>query len=332
MTTMKDIAKSAGVSQATVSRVISGNTSVDPEIRMKVMEWVRKLDYHPNIIAQSLVGSRSLLIGVIINDISNPFFSEIIKAVESEAAKYGYSIILCNTDGNLEKEKKYINVLKSYKADGILMVPSDMNLKNYKSMQKGEIPVVVITRDVPGFSCISISHYNAGKEVARHLINMGYSKFVFIGTEEDEKFKGFKEQIENSGFNSSKDLAAINDRQQQNSIYNNLQEFISKNSDNQGIGIFALNDIAALVVLHILKDMKIKVPEEAALVGFDNTFISKEVSPTISSVAQPVEEIGKQSVGILMDMISSKEDIKERHVILEPRLVVRESSVKSHNY
>jgi LacI family transcriptional regulator len=332
LTTMKDIAKYAGVSQATVSRVISGNTFVDPEIRLRVMEWVRKLDYHPNVIAQSLVGSRSMLIGVIINNITNPFFSEIIRAVESEAAKYGYSIILCNTDGNLDKEKKYINILKSYKADGILMVPSDVDLKNYKSMQKDEIPVVVITRDVPGFSCISISHYNAGMEVAKHLISMGYSKFIFLGTEEDEKFRGFKAQIENSGFNSSKDVGIIFDQQQQSSIYDSLKEFISKNSDSQGIGIFALNDIVALVVLHILKDMKIRVPEEAALVGFDNTFISKEVSPTISSVAQPVEEIGKQSVEILMDMISSKEDIKERHIILEPRLVVRESSVKSHNY
>lgn len=328
---MKDIAKSAGVSQATVSRVISGNTFVAPEIRMKVMEWVRKLDYHPNIIAQSLVGSRSFLIGVIIRDISNPFFSEIIKAVESEATKYSYSIILCNTEGNLEKEKKYINVLKSYKADGILMVPSDMNLKNYKSMQKGDIPVVVITLDVPGFSCISISHYNAGKDVARHLINIGCSKFVFVGTEEDEKFKGFKAQLGNSGFKTSKDIVSIYD-QQQSSIYNSLKGFISKNSDSQGIGIFAVNDMAALVVLHILKDMNIKVPEEAALVGFDNTSISKEISPTISSMSQPVEEIGKQSVEILMDMISNKEDIEEKHVILEPRLVIRESSLKSSNY
>lgn len=185
---MKEIAKKAGVSQATVSRVMSGNPSVNPEIRMAVMEWVRKLDYQPNVIAQSLASNRSLLIGVIITDISNPFFSDVIKAVESEALKYGYSIILCNTDWNLDKEKKYINILRSYNADGILIVPTNPEDKYFKTLKNMETPVVVITQDVKGFSCISISHYNSGKEVAKHLIKMGYSKFVFMGDEKDEKY------------------------------------------------------------------------------------------------------------------------------------------------
>lgn len=191
LVTMKDIAQKVGVSQATVSRVISGNSSVNPEIKRAVMEWVRKLDYKPNLMAQSLVGNKSLLIGVIITDISNPFFSDIIKSVESEAAKYGYSIILCNTDDNLEKEKKYISILKSYNVDGILIVPSNSGINVSKNLRNINIPTVVITQDIKGFSCISISHYKGGREVAKHLINMGYSKFIFVG-EEDEKYRGFK--------------------------------------------------------------------------------------------------------------------------------------------
>ena len=329
---MKDIAKNAGVSQSTVSRVLSGSDSVKPEVKMKVMEWVRKLDYHPNLIAQSLVGNKSLLIGVIITNISNPFFSEIIKSIESEAVKYGYSIILCNTDGNLEKEKKYINILKSYNVDGILIVPSYYKDKHFNSLKDSDVPIVVITQDVPGFSCISISHYISGKEVAKHLINMGYSKFLFIGSDDDDKLKGFKEQIESSGFDGNKDLIIINNNEQRNSINIRLKEIVVNNSQNQGIGIFANNDLEALVVLHILKEMKVKIPENVALVGFDNTFICKDVSPTLSSVAQPIEEIGKQSVEVLMDKICKKENLQEKHVILEPRIVIRESSVKSNNY
>lgn len=331
MITMKDIAKKAGVSQATVSRVISGNPSVNPETKMKVMEWVRKLDYQPNIIAQSLVGNKSLLIGVIIPNISNPFFADVIKAIENEATKYGYSIILFNSDYNVEKEKKYMNILKSYNVDGVLVVPSGNNDKYFKSLNNTGLHLVAITRDVPGVSCVSISHYVGGQEVAKHLINMGYSKFVFIGVEVDEKFKGFKDQIESSGFNIEKDVIVVNDDTYR-SDSEILKNFIYCNIEHNSIGIFALNDIEALIVMHILKEMRVEMPEKVALVGFDNTFISKEVSPTLSSVAQPIEEIGRQAIEILIDKICEKENIEERHVILEPRIVVRESTVKSIKY
>lgn len=328
---MKDVAKMAGVSQTTVSRVISGNTSVSPEIKARVMEWIHKLDYQPNIIAQSLVGNRTLLIGVIITDISNPFFSDIIKAVENEVGNYGYSIILCNTDGDLEKEKKYINILKSYKVDGILMVPSDARDKSFKSLKNSNTPIVIITQDVKGFSCVSISHYLGGKKVANHLIDMGYSNFAFVGFAKDEKENGFKDEIEKSGFDLNSQYTLI-DKNKKSSVVIDLREFVLKNRNREGIGIFTHNDIEALMVLHVLKELKVKVPEEVALVGFDNTYITKEVSPSISSVAQSVEEIGRKAVEILMNKINSDEKVEEKHVILEPRLVVRESSVKSIQY
>ncbi|WP_242954418.1 LacI family DNA-binding transcriptional regulator [Clostridium oryzae] len=328
---MKDIAKMAGVSQATVSRVINGNASVNPETKAKVMECVRKLDYQPNIIAQSLVGNKTLLIGVIITDISNPFFSDIIKAIESETANYGYSIILFNTDGDLEKEKKYMNILKNYNVDGIFIVPSDSKDKYFISLQNSKLPIVVITQDVKGFSCVSISHYLGGKKVASHLIEMGYSKFVFIGYECDEKERGFKEEIVKSGFDLDKNYIFIN-KGENKQIADGLKKFVLSNLNDEGIGIFTHNDIEALMVLHILKGMNVKIPEKVALVGFDNTYISKEVSPSITSVAQLVEEIGRRAVEMLMDIINNSEKQKERHIILEPRLVIRESSLKAIEY
>ena len=328
---MKEIAKKAGVSQTTVSRVISGNTSVSPEIKANVMEWVRKLDYQPNIIAQGLVGNKTLLIGVIITDISNPFFSDIIKSIENETANYGYSIILCNTDGDLEKEKKYINILRSYKVDGILIVPSNAKDKQFMGLKNSTVPIVVITQDVKDFSCVSMSHYLGGKKVAKHLVDMGYTMFAFVGYDHDEKERGFKEEIENSGFNLDNKYTFIN-KESSHSIINDLRNFIMDNLANEDIGIFTHNDIEALMVLHLLKELKVNLPEKVALVGFDNTYISKDVSPSITSVAQLVEEIGRKAVEILMDKINSKEEISERHIILEPRLIVRESSVKSIEY
>ena len=328
---MKEVAKMAGVSQTTVSRVISGNTSVSTEIKARVMECIHKLDYQPNIIAQILVGNKTLLIGVIITDISNPFFSDIIKAIEKETANCGYSLILCNTDGSLEKEKKYINILKSYKVDGILIVPSDARDKSFKSLRNSKVPIVVITQDVEDFSCVSMSHYIGGKKVARHLIDRGYSKFVFVGYENDEKEKGFKGEIESSGFNIDTQYTFI-DKNKNNSVTADLKEVILSNLNRQSLGVFTHNDVEALLVLNVLKELKVDVPEKVALIGFDNTYIAKEVSPSISSVSQLVEEIGSKAVEMLMDKINSNEKIQEKHVILEPRLVIRESSVKLVEY
>jgi LacI family transcriptional regulator len=331
MITMKEIAKMVGVSQASVSRVINGNPSVDPDVRLKVMKLVKKYDYKPNVSAQNLVGNKTKLIGVIIPHISNPFFSEIIMAIEGEASLYGYRIILCNSHGSLNEEKNYVRILKSYNVDGILITPCNYRDKYFQGLKDSETPIIVITQDVPGFSCISTSHYKAGRIVAKHLNNMGYSKYVYIGGEEDDKDMGFKDELKNSGVDIEKDYMFI-DYQPHNTVDAKLRKYIIENSIYGGIGIFTNNDIEALLVLHILKEMEQKIPESVALVGFDNTFISKEVSPSMSSVAQPIEEIGSLAVKSLLEKINTDENISEKHIILEPRLVARESSIKRISY
>jgi len=329
MLTMKDIAKMVGVSQSTVSRVFSGNPSVNPEVKQKVIELAKEYDYKPNVIAQNLVGSKSMLIGVIIPCISNPFFSDVVMSIEREASKYGYSVILCNSEEILSKEKNYVGILNSYNVDGILMVPSDGQGKYFQGLKNSKIPIVAITQDVQNFSSVSTSHVNAGREVARHLYSMGYSKFAFIGKAGDDKESGFIEELVKNGVNTLTDYICIDYKK-----YNlsHLSQYINDSSENEGIGLFAINDLTALTVLDLLKEMGVEMPQKAALVGFDNTFISKEVSPAISSVAQPLEEIGRQAVEILISKVNKNNLEKEIHIILEPRLVVRESSMKLNRY
>lgn len=329
--TMKDIAKMAGVSQSTVSRVFSGNPSVNPEVKLKVIELAKEYNFKPNVIAQNLVGSKSMLIGVIIPTISNPFFSDVVMSIEREASKYGYSIILCNSEEALDKEKKYVGILNSYNVDGMMIVPADGADKYFQSLMNSKIPIVVFTQDIQGFSSVSTSHKNAGREVARHLYNMGYSKFAFVGKAVDDKEAGFREELENNGVDIDKDYTLI-DYKKFNTINIDLRQYINDSSENEGIGIFTINDETALKVLHMLKEMDVKMPDKVALVGFDNTFISKEVNPPISSVAQPLDEIGKQAVEIMINKINKSDIKKETHVILEPRLVVRESSMKITRY
>jgi len=327
MISMKEIAIESGVSQATVSRVINGNAHVNPEIRQHVLDVIKRLDYQPNIIARSLVSNTSMLIGVVVTDISNPFFVDIIKAVEEEAARVGYSIILCNTNADPIKEKKYISMLKSYNVDGILLAPCEDETVFLEKMQSLNLPIVLFTNDYKGYTCVSISHNLAGKEVANHLVNLGYGRFAYVGPKGDDKEMGFRAGLMQRDVDTDKNYVVFKHKPY-DELKANLAALIQDKPNSEGTGIFVFNDINALLVLHILKELDIKVPEEVAIVGFDNTFISREVSPTLSTIAQPIDQIGIRSIELLLEKISTHNTVPEKHIQLDSRLVVRESSLK----
>jgi len=304
MATMKEIAKEVGTSQATVSRVLSGNMAVSPEVRNAVMECVKKHNYQPNILAQSLAASKSLLIGVIVPDISNPFFADLVLAVEMEAMKYGYSTILCNTNGDLVKEKYYINIMSRYKADGIIMVPRNIENKSFLRLINNGMPLVISTLLTDDFNCVAVSHYDAGYNVSRHLIDNGFTKFAFVGNRGDEKEAGFIAGVKDTGYNADSDYMFI-DISGKGTMNDKLQPILTSHM-RKNCGVFVLNDVIALIVLDALKENGVTIPDEMGLIGFDNTYIGKEVTPAFSSVAQPVDEIGRLSVGLLIEQITEK--------------------------
>ena len=167
MITMTEIARLTGVSQPTVSRVLNGNTAVNPEIRERVLACAREHDFQPNVMAQSLVGSKTRLIGVIVTDISNSFFAELVKYIGEEARKDGYSLILFNSDYDLEKERECLDVVRRYRVDGLIMVPVDENGAEWRGMvSRLDIPTVVITRHATGID----SFYEIGRASCRERV------------------------------------------------------------------------------------------------------------------------------------------------------------------
>ncbi len=333
MTTMKEIAEKAGVSQSTVSRVINGHTSVSLDKRKKVMKWARKLDYEPNINAQSLVNKESYLLGVIIPQISNPYFSQIVETVEYEAKQHGYNILLCNAQGNLQEEKNYLNTLRSRQVDGILIAPVKSRASHLNSLVEREIPAVTITQESKQFASVSVSHIEGGKKVAKHLLNLGHTRIGFIGSPNDPKFAGLKAgmQVEGIEFNDE-NLIEIEDwggRAISHEVEEKLKTYLEGKEELPVTAFFAYNDLAAFGTLTAFKDFGLEVPTEVAVVGFDNTFLAQESRPKLTSVAQPMEEIGRLSVEILLEKIAKKsEKVEEEHIVLDPRLVVRESTRK----
>lgn len=327
MITMTEIAKLAGVSQATVSRVLNGNGSVNSEARQKVLQCAKEHDYQPNIIAQSLVGNKTFLLGVVVTDISNPFFADLVKTIEKEASEKGYSIMLFNTDYNREKEEKYLKILERYKADGILLVPVTDEEVYVEQLKNHTIPIVSVTLDLQTIDSVFISHYKAGEKVAQHMLGMGFESFIFVGGEPDQKEFGFKDELAKNHVDIVNHYVPIRSGLDEE-LKEQLEQRLEQEKNTDGVGIFAFNDMQALKVLEILRVLKKSVPDEVAVVGFDNIFLGKIVSPTLTSVAQPIEEMGRLGVERLIEIINDKQDKCVRYQ-LETRIVTRESTIKS---
>ncbi|MDO5411475.1 MAG: LacI family DNA-binding transcriptional regulator, partial [Lachnospiraceae bacterium] len=320
---MTEIARITGVSQPTVSRVLSGNTSVNPEVAKKVLACAKEHNYHPNIIARSLNKSQTFLLAVIVPDLANPFFADLIKIIEREAAIRGYSILTFNSDYDQEKEKKYLGILQQYRVDGLLVAPVHTNEEGLKPFYQLTIPWMIFTNRAEAVNSVFVSHRKAGKMVAEHLISVHAEKFVFIGKKKDRKFLGFEEGLTEGGIDTRQNLTAFWESDKE-MMLRLLIEFLHEIPNKAGI--FVLNDMEALSVMNAMILAGISIPDKAALVGFDNTFISKRILPGMSSVNQPIDEMGRTAVERILEQIQGKEEDGIRHIELKANLVIRGSS------
>ncbi|MBE3577977.1 MAG: LacI family DNA-binding transcriptional regulator [Limnochordales bacterium] len=347
MVTIKDIAKLSGVSPATVSRILNGHPTVSPELRERVLQLARELNYQPNAVARSLVSSRSRLLGVVIPDISNPFFPDVVRAVEDVAAQHGYSVLLSNTDWNLYREKESLGILRSRQVDGIVLVPSQVE-PHLDWLTRSSIPVALLTRTNPSFDSVETDHFRGGYLVAKHLVDLGHTHMAVIGDTCDPKYKGFREGLIDAQIPVATNLyswqLSKNDATQEGAYQLTLQkmrefEQLKQNRAQAGgmptdqqlerpTAIFAQNDLMAIGVLMALEELGVKVPEEMAVVGFDNIRLAAAVRPALTTVAQPSYELGRIATELLIERIESRREIPPRHIVLEPRLVVRGSTTR----
>jgi len=336
MATMEEIAEKAGVSQATVSRVINGHSGVSERKRKLVMEWVRKLDYQPNRTAQSLKNNKSNLIGLIVSDISNPYFAEIVHEVEKEAAKSGYNIILCNTENDTKKEKEAINSLRSRQIDGLMIAPADKQATHLKSLKTMDMSVVVITQIKEDFTSVAVDHEKGGELIARHLVDLGHKKIGYIGPgnkkgyRKDYKFVGFKKALLESGIEFKNDYFIQIDRNLPEVALKNIYNKVSKNlreRNSIATAYFAHNDLAAYEAIKAFEDCNYHVPEDLAIAGFDNDIYSQIIRPSLTTISQPIKTIGHVALELLLRKIDNIEEDHE-NVILEPKLIIRDSTLK----
>ncbi len=334
MTTMNDIAKMAGVSQATVSRVLNGSAGVNPEKRALVMEAVRKTGFTVNTSARTLAAQKSFLIGVVVPDLKNPYFTDVLAEIEQYASLNGFSIILANSAGEQFKEKDILRSMRSRQVDGILVGLASPDSPILDDLREMKEPIVMVSQDYAGLDCVSVSHRSGGEQVARHLMSEGIEQFAYFGPSKDEKYLGFRDELVKAGVGEDQIQVIGNYNWWLNLLeqgFSSAKQFLREHRPVDRLGVMAVNDPFALGVVHAAQELGISIPDEISIVGFDDTFICRNVRPMLSSVYQPIAEIGRLSVDMLLRKINAQSDDRntdhhEQHIVLEPRFVRRETS------
>ncbi len=324
MITMAEIARLTGVSQPTVSRVLNGNKAVNPEIRERVLACAREHDFQPNVMAQSLVGSKTHLIGVVVTDIGNAFFADLVKHIEQAAGQAGYSMILFNSGYDRDHEKECLDVVRRYRVDGLIVVPVEAEAAQWKEqVAKLEIPAVVITRKASGMDSFYVDHAEAGAQAARHLCEQGYEEFLFLGNTADEKYAGFEQMLKELRKEALAHLTVITTKDTEQ-----VRKALEAHFDRRPgpTGIFAYNDRRAVQALGLLEQMRIRIPEEAGVVGFDNTYMCEYLYPKLSSIAQPNQNMAELAVARLLERLDHPEETERLDHPLHAELICRESS------
>lgn len=322
MITMTEIAKLTHVSQPTVSRVLNGSQTVAPEIRERVLACAKEHDYQFNALAKGLHGSKTKLLGVLVTDISNGFFADLTKQIETAARQSGCSIILFNSDYDPHSEREYLDVVRRYRVDGVLAVPIRETSEEWQEyVKKLDVPIVAVTRQTRGLDSVYVDHSAAGAMVAAHLLQRGFRRFLFIGKDYDAKYIGFRQTMtENELGDQTANLVYQEDAQLNRALSVWLEQ------DKGRPGIFAGNDIYALRVLSALQELGKSIPEQVGVIGFDDTSMGRYLSPKLSSVSQPITQMAQMAVDRLLDRIDHPGQREPLDFPLSAELVIREST------
>ncbi|AJS57665.1 LacI family DNA-binding transcriptional regulator [Paenibacillus sp. IHBB 10380] len=324
MVSIKDVAKHAGVSVATVSRVLNDKGYVGEETRKRVEKSIKEFNYKPNEVARSLFKKHSNTIGLIVPDIMNPFFPELARAVEDTATKLGYNIILCNSDGNREKEQAYLDVLQQKYVNGIIV---SSNTLTAGQIEKLNIPVVSIDREISkGLPTIVVENKKGSIVATRYLKSKGCRRIGHIrGTRAvvnaEERCEGYKEVVGKEPWFSESYI--VNGNYDMQSSIEATIELLSLHPEIDGI--FAANDIMAIGAIKAAHQLGKKVPEDIAIIGFDGISLSRATIPELTTIVQPIYELGEIATKMLVSLME-QQPLEKTYFILDVELIERNST------
>ncbi|MGE6259378.1 catabolite control protein A [Heyndrickxia sporothermodurans] len=328
--TIYDVAREANVSMATVSRVVNGNPNVKPATRKKVLEVIERLGYRPNAVARGLASKKTTTVGVIIPDISNIFFAELARGIEDIATMYKYNIILSNSDQNKEKELHLLNTMLGKQVDGIVFMSGNISEEHVAEFERSPVPIVLAGSVEPlnKIPSVNINYRQAAFDATTEFIEKGHENIAFVigplhnPINSEQKLNGYKDALEKAGLPFNEKYVYEGDY-----TYDSGIEAWQKLStlENRPTAVYVGSDEMALGVVHGAQDEGLNIPDQVEIITSDNTRLAQMVRPQLTSVVQPLYDIGAVAMRLLTKYMN-KEKVSDNIVILPHRIEHRSST------
>lgn len=329
--TLNDIAELAGVSVSTVSRVLNDKAEkyrISAGTEARILEAAKKLNYRPNQIARGLRLKKTNTVGIIAPDVSNPFFAYIIKRVQNIAHNLGYSVVVCNTDENLEQEVEHVNVLYRNRVDGLIAMPVGQEYDHYAEWFERGHPLVLLDRcfDALDASSVVVDNYAGSSEAVEHLIRHGHRRIAIIqglpGTyTNNERLRGYRDELQKHGIPYDASLVVGGDFREENGY---METKLLLTSSDPPTAIFATSDLITLGALKAIDEEGLEIPADVSLIMFDDFDFAPYLKCPITAVRQPKEMMGEMAVKLLVEELKGERKAGKR-VVLKTELIVRSS-------
>ncbi|MDR4886780.1 LacI family DNA-binding transcriptional regulator [Fredinandcohnia sp. QZ13] len=328
MANIQQVAQKAGVSVATVSRVLNNATSVSPKTRLKVENAIKDLNYEPSMLGRNLRNSESRQLLVLLPSISNPFYTEIINGIQNTAIANSYNILLCETDSNPQRENIYFNMVRNKLADGVISMDPTVNMHKLNELAENYSVILCSEYDEGGsVPYVTIDNELAAYHAVKHLIKLGHEKISLINS--DEKFlyarqrrngyekalREFNIPIRDEWIYHSKELEFQNGVQAMRILFQ---------SEEKPTAVFAVSDTLAIGALKGINGFGLHVPNDVAIIGFDNISFANMTNPTLTTISQPMYKMGCIAAEMLINSIQGE---KVESVVLDHELIIRESTM-----
>ena len=330
--TIQDVASDAGVSAMTVSRVINESPRVKPDTRERVEASIAKLGYVPNRLARGLLQRKTRAFGVIVPDVANPFFTLVVRGVEQVAWRAGYHVILCDTQGDLERERGYLEDMVAFQVEGVLIAPvGDRSRPQIRLLTRNSVPFVLIDRSITGFEAdlVQGDSVAGARQLVEHLIELGHRRIGMV-TETSEvstardRLQGYREALEHAGIENDPELVVESSTIDPDAAREATLRLLSLTEPPTAI--FAVNNIAVVGVVEAARRQKLEIPDDLALVCFDDIEHVSRLYPFLTVMAQPAETYGTVATQLLLDRLGGRVAQRRRIVVLPADFVIRKSS------
>jgi LacI family transcriptional regulator len=326
---INDVAVRAGVSIATVSRVLNGNERVKPHLRQRVLDAMEDLRYIPSGIARNMRNQSKRTIGLLIADIQNPFFTDIVRAIEEVAYENQYTVLFGSTDNEREKERLYFEVLAMERVSGLILVTASDDARAYEF--EPSLPLVFLDRKPDGArgDAVVLDNVQGGYLATRHLIELGHQRIGIVTAPDDftignERCEGYRKALHEFGISEDPSLIRTGEHGKERGGYLATRELLAL--ANPPTAIFAINNVRTMGMLAALQEQAVCVPDEMSIVGFDDSAWLGLLSPPLTTISQPIYEIGIEAISLLLHRLAGDLTSPPVTVTMQPALVIRSST------